>query len=518
MLQVWIWYPSSEPRTQTAATAVPANVPLDTAPQLPAAKDGTHPLLIFSHGWAATSTGFSALLTRVASRGFVVAAPFHQDCDLGCAANGVLGLTTGSQATLAVRRPADIESVKEAVLAASASKDPILGGLIDASRMGVAGHSLGGYASLRILEDDSRFRAGLVFAPGPSVGPYSVDPSKLTSPLMVIQGDADNNQPFAGTEDYYSKIPGTTAESWFVAIHRTAHGLGDSCSFALAVFPPCSLLLPQQSVAEIVDRWAIPFLMQYVADDASYSASLDPATNGDARSAVIETKPGGKRPVLPQAAPLSVPSPAVRPPSGPPGTTIESDALTESSGILPSTSSDPARFSVAYSSDGYGVSLGSVDQPDPSHQPKLPIEGVFADASIAVDVVMRNSFGDQYVNIACRSQDDTTQYRLFLAPDAGVFGLTRWAYGLAESLTGLRQSSAIRSHGQTNRLQLSCHGTTIDASINGVQVASVSDGMFASGQFWLGVGQEPAGVWPGSTTPAGMVIEADWTSLVLTQQ
>ena len=149
-------------------------------------------------------------------------------------------------------------------------------------------------------------------------------------------------------------------------------------------------------------------------------------------------------------------------------------------------------------------------------QAQVLVPGRYADASISVDITLMNPADDQYANLGCRSQGEFSQYRFTIRPTTGQFTLVRWIEGSTAALIPLRSSPAIHRDAGTNRLELSCHGTVLEAFINGTLVASVSDGTFGDGQFWIGMGQVFG--LSGSVTPAGSSIEARFTNLVVTQR
>jgi len=134
-----------------------------------------------------------------------------------------------------------------------------------------------------------------------------------------------------------------------------------------------------------------------------------------------------------------------------------------------------------------------------------------------VDVRLIDPTMDQWVNIACRSQNETTQYRLTILPTRGIFQVVRWINGTGSLLVEPRSSAAIHTGEQTNRLELNCHGDTLDASINDVPVASITDATFREGQMWIGLGHMGPGS-PVFTSPLVAPVEGHFSNLVVTQR
>ncbi len=95
---------------------------------------GPHPLVVVSHGYSNATVALSWLTENLASKGYVVAAIRHEDPPITDRAQ-----TVGPM----LRRPLDIVFVTSS-LQASLAKE----GLIDASRVGLVGYSMGGYGVL----------------------------------------------------------------------------------------------------------------------------------------------------------------------------------------------------------------------------------------------------------------------------------------------------------------------------------------------------------------------------------
>ena len=113
--------------------------------------------------------------------------------------------------------------------------------------------------------------------------------------------------------------------------------------------------------------------------------------------------------------------------------------------------------------------------------------------------------------MACREQygQEPSQYELALLPGSGEFALGRFDQGQYTALFPQQPSAAIRRGEASNHLELGCAGSTISASINSTEVASVQDSTYGEGQVLFG-----ARVYAGS----GGLIEARFDNLVLTQR
>jgi hypothetical protein len=139
------------------------------------------------------------------------------------------------------------------------------------------------------------------------------------------------------------------------------------------------------------------------------------------------------------------------------------------------------------------------------------LPGSFADVTVAVDARLVGDTTNRAVAVYCRarsSEGGRLYYQFTVIPADGVFLLQRADSAAGVALVGRTQSAAIRAGNATNRLELSCIGTTISAKINGTEVASVQDGTHTSGRVSIGAG--PFG-------GAGAV-DARFDNLVVTQR
>lgn len=177
-----------------------------------AAPKAGYPLIVFSHGFGGCSTQSRFLMEALAQAGYLVVAPNHKDArcgvaerqDNGAPADGIARRGLMAHPEVPFRndkawtdathkdRHDDIEQVLDLLLD-SKSFDGIP---VDASRVGMAGHSLGGYTALGMAGawpswKDKRIKA--VAALSPYSSPYvdNGDLEHMNVPVMYQGGTLD---------------------------------------------------------------------------------------------------------------------------------------------------------------------------------------------------------------------------------------------------------------------------------------------------------------------------------------
>jgi dienelactone hydrolase len=485
-VETWVWYPSPDQGdTWDATISVRYGIGRTVAP------GGPFPLIVFSHGYQASPTNYGRLLAHLASHGFVVAGPEHQDCRAQC--------TAQNREAEVDSRPADVSAVLDRLLALNDGDDPTFHHLVDPARVGMAGQSFGGWTTLTVLERDPRFRAGLAMAPATAIAPPP-DPTKVSRPTMLMAGMLDAMVTYALTTRFFAEIPASAPDHYLLAAKRMGHQFSDRC-FPGAVTTGCQTSMPQEQIQAMMDRVGTAFLLRYVAGHRLTDHQLG----------IGDESP--EYTVLKAVADVLPPAPTPRPlqeaaPSDPPGTVLLDDDLSAPRGDhLPLTSADPTRYEVAYAAGQYQIAVNRPASATASSQGEAVIAGTYGDASVAVDAALVNPTPDQYLQLACRSQAPFSQYRFAFRPATGEYSITRWLTipGLDAPLgppllpRGLI-SPAVHRGTAVNHAELRCQGTTITAQINSETLATVSDNTFASGRIWIAVGEafgaQPTGQKP----------------------
>jgi predicted dienelactone hydrolase len=213
-LMVRFWYPTSGNAACTAADYTSAGVLSQfsqllhtTLPQIltnsclnaPVAA-GSHPVVVVTPGFTGTFTDYTFLTEDLASRGYVVVAVDHTyeatavEFPDGRVEQGVFGssltrYTRSNPQALAFAvsvRLADLRFVVNELTALNGGAGTAFAGKLDLTRMALAGHSLGGLTTLRGVEKDARFRAGISLD---GLVPDRLTPPTTTPVLLVRAGN-----------------------------------------------------------------------------------------------------------------------------------------------------------------------------------------------------------------------------------------------------------------------------------------------------------------------------------------
>ncbi len=202
-----LWYPAADGATGTPTrySLLPtayfdSKVAIERAPINPA---GSFPLVIYSHGSGGQSFVASFLTEDIASHGYVVLSANHAG---NTAADQIVGSSV-SQDQNDYLRPKVVEAEIDWALAQSSgasSTYPLLKGAIDAKRIGLVGHSYGGYTVLATAGGHTG-PAGTI-APDPRIkavvgqAPYTLrlsdaELAAIRVPVMLMVGSKDVTTP-----------------------------------------------------------------------------------------------------------------------------------------------------------------------------------------------------------------------------------------------------------------------------------------------------------------------------------
>jgi predicted dienelactone hydrolase len=211
------------------------------------------PLVVFSHGFSGCNTQSKFLMEAFAEAGYLVLAPNHEDARCGSAHGGNLTGGFGPKESFIDpskwsdetyrSRAADVGEVINAALKSKKFE----GVAVDPRRIGLAGHSLGGYTALGLAGAwpswrDPRIKAVLALSAYCTPYMMSGELEKINVPVMYQGGTLDFGvTPFirrgggaydlTSTPKYYVEFRGAGHGAWTDWIKKF-HGVIDDYSIA----------------------------------------------------------------------------------------------------------------------------------------------------------------------------------------------------------------------------------------------------------------------------------------------
>jgi predicted dienelactone hydrolase len=230
-----IWYPAAPeysgrdlaPETQDEFTVPPRPRHRQMSVRNARARSGTWPLIAFSHPSLVHRRSATYLCTHLASHGYVVAALDHSEVvapELAWREGATEEDTQARISGIIVSRVPDIRILLDRLLEAPPF-DPEVA--LDTDRVGIAGHSAGGWTALAAPDDEPRIRAVVALAPGGASNPRpGILPLKLSFkwqrdvPTLLLAAENDATLPLPGMYEIYERIPATKR---MVVLRRADH-------------------------------------------------------------------------------------------------------------------------------------------------------------------------------------------------------------------------------------------------------------------------------------------------------
>lgn len=259
VLDTVVWYPTAADAGPVDGTGGVVDAPLDLS-------GAPYPVLLFSHGSCGYPLQSTFLLPLIASRGYVVIAPPHPG-------NTIFELPACGSSTAvleaAVERPQDVIFALDQMLAAGADPGSPFFGALDLARIGMSGHSFGGFTTFRVLDLDARFRVAIPMAPATPAGSAS-----FAVPSLMMLGSIDSVVNNASARQAYAD---SASPKYKVEIEHAGHyAFSNGCFPSSDCNPPTTLTQDEAHAAVL--RWVIPFLEWQLRGDARFSAFFEPPT------------------------------------------------------------------------------------------------------------------------------------------------------------------------------------------------------------------------------------------------
>jgi predicted dienelactone hydrolase len=306
-----VWYPA-KPLGQPKATylmVVPGNAYSQASPDLSAAP---YPLVLFSHGFRGTAVQSITFTEFLASHGYVVAAMDHSG-------NTLTDFFSDDKkvSEVAMERPNDVFFAYQQVLKASATPGGFLSGMVDETRVGMSGHSFGGYTALMISggqvnvndavaacaagtpadifcdyvvywpagatvkfeHEIPGLKGTVALAPGGSAAFGPAGLAGVTVPVVMFSGTLDDTCPVdIEIEPMYQGLPAPKAEGVLESASHMSYtnvcNIPLSDQFIKDYCGVAGMLGPEETFAA-VNGVAVSWLNRYVKGDEAYAQFLE---------------------------------------------------------------------------------------------------------------------------------------------------------------------------------------------------------------------------------------------------
>lgn len=264
-----IWYPSSSAQRTFAYSKDISTTLADNGTPLTGC--GKFPLVVFAHGLLGCGAQSIFFTEELARHGYVVVAPDYRDALL-CRLEDPVAQTKMIKEP-SIFRPQDWtpltyvdRMIDTKYLITMILRDPTFGPAIDVARIGIAGHSLGGYTAQGVVGGwptwrDSRIKAALLMSPYSL--PFSVRGTLggVTVPLMYqgAQGDVGITPFLSGANGAYAH---SNAPKYFGVLFGGNHFTWTNAICAGA--GTTAKCLSSSKTAALIDAYGIAFFDKHL--------------------------------------------------------------------------------------------------------------------------------------------------------------------------------------------------------------------------------------------------------------
>lgn len=254
---------------------------------------GAWPTVVFSHCSNCSRLDGVALAERLASWGFLVAAPDHEG---NTVYDWLAGESVGVNADFLPVRGADIVAILDALAADEAGLPAVVRGHADLERVGIMGHSFGSVTAGWVAQSDDRVDAVMGIA-APFENPVlpGVMVASIDVPVLFLLAQEDNSILEIGNNLIRNNYDAAASPAWLVEFVDAGHwSFSDICALTTELVPGCGegmrMAAPHdpftyvdiESTRARASDWAAAFFGAHVVGDASAQAWLSAAASDDA--------------------------------------------------------------------------------------------------------------------------------------------------------------------------------------------------------------------------------------------
>lgn len=265
--EMFNWYRFAIDRTWAGRDF--ADAPLATAEQ-------RWPVLLYSPSLNSERRENLYKLLELASHGFVIAAMDHRETFASAFPNGTIvhGKPTDFTSPKAIYdaqadRVADAHLVYDELVRMNA-EDPRFGGLLDFSRVGAFGFSMGGITAAELCRTDSRIHAGAGMD-GVFFIPELLE-SPLPKPFLYLRADTPEiTMPDGRPDDRLAVMENMTRDGYYIQISGTVHWsfadlplLTTKENFQATVGKPIHPLIEPHRINQISAGFLVSFFRKYL--------------------------------------------------------------------------------------------------------------------------------------------------------------------------------------------------------------------------------------------------------------
>jgi hypothetical protein len=240
-----------------------------------ALRAGKYPLLVFSHGNGGVRHQSVFQLEHLASHGYVVASPDHTgNAGVTPLPEKALPYDRQGRASSAAERPRDVSFLITRLLEESRCEGSWLRGALDGEKIGVLGHSFGGFTACKVAETDERVKAIL-----PMTVAYG---KRISVPLLVMVADRDRTMGEAGNVVARAYYQASTGPKHLVAFARAGHFTFSDMDRINPTFGDGigkdrrtgEEFLPIDEAKALINAYSLAFFERYLRGDAAAAALL----------------------------------------------------------------------------------------------------------------------------------------------------------------------------------------------------------------------------------------------------